>query len=257
MGNIKPKEFTDPQTRPCQSDDGCAQVAHPHLDGAHLSQRQRINLPLVTLWQLDPMAGRRRDHAVVNAQASAWYVFGDLAANVDLVRLCEAVDKAKGHSLTRTQITSAVFSNSKSAAAISELIRQAVATGGYETTTESGKPGRPAMRLTKVTKNPPDTPAGGHEVNEVDEETPVVDRVTSSHSFTSSTPDDDGGGSSSSPDNQICPACGGFKNWWRRACPDCEDLPRETGPAPRHQTSLPRAKLAQHSLRQDAIGQLP
>ena len=58
MRNIKPKEFTDPQTRPCQSDDGCAQVAHPYLDGAYLSQRQRIDLPLVTLWQLYPMTGR-------------------------------------------------------------------------------------------------------------------------------------------------------------------------------------------------------
>jgi hypothetical protein len=161
------------------------------------------------------------------AQASAWFVFGDPAANVDLVRLCEAVDNADGQSLTRTQI-SGVFSNNKSAAAISELIRQAVATGMYEMSSESGKPGRPASRLTKVTKKPLDTPEGVHELNEVDEETPLANRVTSSTSFSSYTVDQNAGASPPSPNNQTCPSCGGFKNHWRRFCPECEELPHAT-----------------------------
>jgi hypothetical protein len=160
------------------------------------------------------------------AQASAWFVFGDLAANVDLVRICEAVDEAEGQSLTRTEI-SGVFSNNKSAAAISELIRQAVATGGYETSSESGKPGRPTVRLTKITKKPLDAPEDVYELNERDEEIPLDDRLTSSPSFRSHTVDQNVGGSPPSPDNQICPSCGSFKNPWRRVCPECEDLPRK------------------------------
>jgi hypothetical protein len=98
------------------------------------------------------------------AQASAWFVFGDVAANVDLTRLCEAVDKAEGHSLTRTEIYSTVFGSNKKAAAIEELIRQAVATGGYVTSIQTDMPGPPIRRLT--------TRAGGHVLDVLDVLTP-------------------------------------------------------------------------------------
>lgn len=78
------------------------------------------------------------------AQASAWYVFGDVAANVDLTRLCEAVDAAKV--LTGTEVSS-VFSNNRSKAAIAELIRQAVATGRYVANTRTDLPGPPVHQL--------------------------------------------------------------------------------------------------------------
>lgn len=94
------------------------------------------------------------------AQASAWYVFGDIAANVDLARLCEAVDKAEGGSLTRTEI-SAVFSGNKKAAALAELVRQAVASGGYVASTRTDLPGPPIHRLT--------TRGGSYEIDESDE----------------------------------------------------------------------------------------
>lgn len=94
------------------------------------------------------------------AQASAWFVFGDIAANVDLARLCEAVDNAEGGSLTRTQI-SAVFSGNKKAAALDELVRQAVASGGYVTSSRTDLPGPPIHRLT--------TRGGSYEIDGLDE----------------------------------------------------------------------------------------
>lgn len=94
------------------------------------------------------------------AQASALFVFGDIATNVDLARLLDAVDNSEVGSLTRTEI-SAVFSNKRTAAAIDELIRQAVASGGYVTSSRTDLPGPPIRRLS--------TRASSYELREIGE----------------------------------------------------------------------------------------
>ena len=132
------------------------------------------------------------------AQASAWFVFGDVAANVDLTRLCEAVDNAQGHTLTRTEI-SAVFSGNRKAAAIAELIRQAVATGGYVTSIRTDLPGPPIHRLS--------TRARSYEIDGIDE---IASDPTDANSSNSSIslPRNKVDGPSSSISYRQCGRCG-------------------------------------------------
>lgn len=139
-------------------------------------------------------------------QASAWFVFGDLAANVNLAQLCEAVGKAPGQTLTRTQITTTVFGNNKSAALISELIRQAVATGNYVASTDQAdKQGRPATRLTKQTKR---VSAPVFLGSELVEDTVTTHGVASSNSLSSYALRANAGSTPVASSTQTCSLCG-------------------------------------------------
>jgi hypothetical protein len=152
------------------------------------------------------------------AQASAWFVFGDVAANVDLTRLCEAVDKADGHSLTRTEIYSTVFGSNKKAAAIEELIRQAVATGGYVTSTQTDLPGPPIRRLT--------TRARGHVLDALDVLTPSNSPANTSNA-SNTLPRDKDDRLSSSISYKQCALCpDGIPDPGRGICPACDDRTR-------------------------------
>jgi hypothetical protein len=85
------------------------------------------------------------------AEASAWYVFGDLSTSTDLARLRRAVDAAGPTGLSRNEI-GALFGRHKPRAAIDELCRQLLTDPDYIERTEPTK-GRPVVRLVRVKRD--------------------------------------------------------------------------------------------------------
>lgn len=76
-------------------------------------------------------------------EASARMTFGDINANRDLNKLAAAIDQAD-NGLTRNEIVD-LFARHRSQAEIDELLRQLLATGGYQDSKESTG-GRPTVR---------------------------------------------------------------------------------------------------------------